>query len=667
MRTILIATLAALALAAGPVSRAAPNNPYPPEGGKKILYSALSEDPQTLDPVRAGDTLSGGVMAQIYDALYEYKYLVRPYELKPALAAALPQVSADGLTYTIPLKKGVVFQDDPCFKATGGHGREVTADDIIYGIKRLMDVANKPTGSWMLQGKVVGLDEFYDESVKRAAAGEDMDYSMPVAGLQAPDPYTLRIQLKERYPQLKYALAMPYTAPVPHEAVEVYPDDFVNHPVGTGAFRLKEWTKRWRIILERNPTYRDDRYPGEGEPGDREAGLLDAAGERLPIVDEIYLSIVSEAQPAWLLFKEGYLDASGISKDNFKEAISPSMELTPDFRAKGITLTKTVESAVYYVGFNMTDPVVGANVKLRRAISMAYYTEWRIKNLFNGRAIPAQGPIPPGIFGYDPDFKNPYTVYDPKKAAEMLAEAGYPDGVGEDGRRLTITYDIGDPGQAGLQRAQAFYADMAAIGIHVDIQLNTWAQFLRKAQEGRLQVFELGWILDYPDPENFLQLFYGPNKAPGPNATMYDNPEYNKLFEQMKSMDDTPERLAIIRKMVDMVVQDAVWVPTTYSVAYSLRQRWLKNAKPNDLTGGFAKYRGRGRGAPQPPARAMEPARHRRGGRPRGSAGGRVGRPGAGAQRNAGRRIGVAGLHHPTSALHHPPRARGLPHHLLPL
>ena len=273
--------------------------------------------------MRAGDTLSGGVMAQIYDALYEYKYLVRPYELKPALAAALPQVSADGLTYTIPLKKGVVFQDDPCFKATGGHGREVTADDIIYGIKRLMDVANKPTGSWMLQGKVVGLDEFYDESVKRAAAGEDMDYSMPVAGLQAPDPYTLRIQLKERYPQLKYALAMPYTAPVPHEAVEVYPDDFVNHPVGTGAFRLKEWTKRWRMILERNPTYRDDRYPGEGEPGDREAGLLDAAGERLPIVDEIYLSIVSEAQPAWLLFKEGYLDASGISKDNFKEAISP--------------------------------------------------------------------------------------------------------------------------------------------------------------------------------------------------------------------------------------------------------------------------------------------------------------------------------------------------------
>lgn len=575
-----------LALLAGGCS----NDPYPPEGGKKVIHAALGEDPQTLDPVKAGDTLSGSVICQIYDSLYQYKYLVRPYELEPTLATAMPEVSPDGLTYTIHVKKGVVFQDDPCFRASGGKGRELVAADFIFAVKRLADVATQATGWWVLQGKVVGLDEFHDASVKRAAAGEPTDYSVQVEGMQALDPYTLRIQLKERYPQLKYVLAMPYTAAVPHEAVEFYREDFVNHPVGTGAFRLKEWTKRYRLVLAKNPTYRDERYPSEGEPGDEAAGLLADAGKRLPLVDEVNLSIVTESQPAWLLFKEGYLDSSGISKDNFKEAITPTMELTPSFKERGVRLTKTVESAVYYVGFNIKDPLVGSNPKLRQAMSLAYDTEWDIKNLQNGRAISAQGPIPPGIFGYDPDFRNPYKQFNLKKAREVLAEAGYPEGIGTDGRQLSITFDLGSPEIEARQRAQAFSADMAAIGIHVEIQQEQWAEFLRKAQEGRLQVFELGWVLDYPDPENFLQLFYGPNMAPGPNATMYDNPEYNKLFEQMKSMDNTPERLAIIRRMVDLVVQDAVWIPTTCPVAYTLRQSWLKNAKANDMTGGFIKY-----------------------------------------------------------------------------
>lgn len=589
--TLIVAAALVLAFPAA----GSPNDPYPPEGSKKVIYSALSEDPQTLDPVKAGDTLSGSIICQIYDSLYQYSYLVHqylapPYGLEPALATSMPEISADGLTYTIHVKKGVVFQDDPCFQASGGKGRELVADDFIFAIKRLADVATQASGWWVLQGKVVGLDEFHDASVQRAAAGKPMDYSMAVEGLQAPDPYTLRIQLKERYPQLRYVLAMPYTAAVPHEAVELHGRDFVNHPVGTGAFRLKEWTKRYRLVLEKNPTYRDERYPSEGEPGDREAGLLAAAGKRLPFADEVNLSIVTETPPGWILFKEGYLDSSGISKDNFKEAITPTMDLTPSFREMGVRLTKTVESAVYYVGFNMKDPLVGSSRKMRQAMSLAYDTEWDIKNLQNGRAISAQGPIPPGIFGYDPDFKNPYKQFDVEKAKELLAEAGYPNGIGKDGRRLSITFDLGSPDIEARQRAQAFSGDMAAIGIHVETQQEQWAEFLRKAQEGRLQVFELGWVLDYPDPENFLQLFYGPNMAPGPNATMYDNAEYNKLFEQMKAMDNTPERLAVIRRMVDIVVQDAVWIPTTYPIAYTLRHSWLRNAKPNEMTGGFIKY-----------------------------------------------------------------------------
>ncbi|MCK4283968.1 MAG: ABC transporter substrate-binding protein [Candidatus Brocadiae bacterium] len=567
------------------------NDPYPPPGDKKVMYGVLGEDPHGLDPVQAGDTLSHGIISQMYESLFEYHYLERPYALKPCLAESMPEVSADGLVYTIRIKRGVHFQDDACFVATGGKGRELTAGDFVYAIKRLADFANKPRGWWLLQGKVVGLDEFNEESVETAAAGGKMDYDQPVAGLSAPDRYTLQIRLKERYPQLKYALQMSYTAAVPREAVEYYGEDFVNRPVGTGPFRLKEWRKRWKLVLERNPTHRDDFYPDRGEPGDREAGLLDAAGSKLPLVDEVYYTIVSEAQPAWLLFKQGYRDASGISKDNFNQAITPAKELSDEFEAKGIRLTKFPEMVVYYVAFNMKNPVVGTNKKLRQAMSLAYDTEWRIEHFANGRAVSAQGPIPPGMFGYDPELKNPYKQFDPEKARQKLAEAGYPGGIGPDGERLEITYDIGSAVPAARQAALVFAGDMEAIGIKVDIQTNTWAEFLRKNKDGRLQVFGVGWILDYPDPENFLQLLYGPNKAPGPNGSNYDNPEFNRLFERMKAMDDTPERLVIIRKMVDIVVEDAPWIPGTHSVSYTLHHQWVKNVKPHAITGGNLKYR----------------------------------------------------------------------------
>jgi oligopeptide transport system substrate-binding protein len=567
------------------------NDPYPPEGGKKILYAALGEDPRTLDPAQASDVLAGTVIAQMYEALYEYHYLKRPYVLKPALAESMPEVSEDGLTFTVHVKKGVHYHDDPCFTETGGKGREVTADDFIYSIKRLADTANKPTGWWLFDEKVVGLNEFHEEAVKRAERGRPMDYDMPVEGLKALDPYTLQIRLTKRYPQMKYVLAMSYTAAVPREAVEYYGEDFVNHPVGTGPFRLKEWRKRWRMILERNPTYRDDTYPTEGAPGDREAGLLDAAGQRLPIADEVFYTIMYEGQPAWIYFKQGYLDISGVGKDNFDEAVTPDKELSADFSARGIRLQKQHDSDVYYIGFGAQHPILGKNKKLRQAMSLAFDTDWRIEHLYRGQAIPAESPIAPGIFGYDPDFRNPYKRYNPEKARQLLAEAGYPGGFGPDGKQLELTYEIGQAGPAAIQGAEAFVRDMDAIGIKIQMRTNTWAEFLNKAREGRLTLFGLGWILDYPDPENFLQLLYGPSAAPGPNNTLYDNPEFNRLFDQMQAMDDTPERLAIIHKMRDIVVEDAIWIPSVHSVDYILVHQWVRNYKPHGITGGYLKYR----------------------------------------------------------------------------
>lgn len=592
MRESVLRAAACIALAAVFLSPlGCSNDPYPPAEARKVVYGALGEDPRTLDPAQASDTLSGGVLAQMYEALYEYHYLKRPYELRPALADGMPEVSEDGLTYTIRVKKGVRFQDAPCFEQTGGKGREVTAEDFIYQIKRLADPANRPSGWWLFEGKVAGLDEFHGEAVRRAAGGEPMDYAMAVEGLKALDSHTLRICLKERFPQLRYALAMSYTAAVPHEAVDYYGEDFVNSPVGTGPFRLKEWSKRWRLILERNPTYREDLYPSEGAPGDAQAGLLDAAGTRLPIADEVYYTIMYESQPAWIYFKQGYLGVSGLGKDNFDEAISPDKELRPEFEEKGVRLMKQHDADVYYVGFNARDSVMGTNKKLRQAMSLAFDTEWRIENLYRGQAISAQGPIPPGIFGYEPDFRNPYKQYDVQKAREMLAEAGYPGGLNADGQRLELDYEIGRPGPAAIQHAQAFAHDMEQIGIKINIHTNTWSEFLNKAHEGRLGLFALGWILDYPDPENFLQLLFGPNSPPGPNNTWYESPEYDALFDEMKAMENTPERLAIIRRMRDIVVEDAIWIPVVHSVDYILVHRWIRNYKPHGITGGYLKYR----------------------------------------------------------------------------
>jgi ABC-type transport system substrate-binding protein len=248
-----------------------------------------------------------------------------------------------------------------------------------------------------------------------------------------------------------------------------------------------------------------------------------------------------------------------------------------------------------YIGFNMNDPVVGGydekHRKLRRAMSLAVDREWRIEHFHKGRAIPAEGPLPPGIFGYEADFDNPNTGPDLEQARKLLAEAGYPGGKGADGKQLVINYDLPGAGPDALQSAKAFVDEMVLLGIKVEIQQNTWAELLRKMVEGRTQVFRVGWLLDYPDPENFLQLLYGPNKTPGPNHTEYDRPEYNELFEKMKSMPDTEERAEIIRKMVAMFVEDAPWIPRIHPVSYGLRHCWYKNYKPHGITGGYLKYR----------------------------------------------------------------------------
>ena len=595
--------LVIVVLSAMAVNPACGNNPYPPEGNKCIGYTALGEDPRTLDPAQVSDTTSAEILTQIYDALYQNAYLDRPYKVVPALAADYPvkrvfteDVEEKGITkkitrmeYVFILRDDIYFQDDPCFP--GGKGRRVTAQDVIYSIKRLADPAVQSTGYWLVANKIKGIDEFF----KKAAATGKADYSQEIEGLRAIDDRTLKITLTETFPAFIYVMSMPYTAPVAREAVEYYNapgrDGFSRHPVGTGAFKLKSWKRQHRIILERNPNFRKEYYPSTGAPGDRDRGLLDDAGKQLPFLDEVWYTIISTAQPVWLLFLQGYLDMSGIPQEQFDRVVTKNMELSKDFIKKGINLEIATDLDIYYLAFNMRDPVLGKNKYLRQALSLAYDTDLYNEIFMNGRAINAQGPLPPGVFGYDPSLKNPYKTHDLEKAKEFLARAGYPGGVDEKtGKQLELTYDIGSDSTRAREVATFDMRCFEQLGIKMKLQVNTWSQQLERSQKGTFQMFSLGWIADYPDPENYLQLLYGPNAPPNPNSSAFSNVEYDRLYEEMKGMEDSPEREAIIHKMVAIVIEECPWIFNFHSPSYVLRHVWYKNGKAHSISGNYKKY-----------------------------------------------------------------------------
>lgn len=579
------------------------NNPYPPEGGKIIAYSALIEDPRTLDPAQVSDTNSASILCQIYDSLYQNAYLARPYKVEPALAADYPEkrifqeeVREKGVVkkvarmeYTFRLKDDIYFQDDPCFP--GGKGRKVTSGDIVYSIKRLADPAVQSTGYWLVAGKIKGIDEF----AKKAQAAGRADYSQEIEGLEAPDDGTLRVTLVEPYPAFIFVMSMPYTAPVAREAVEYYNapgrEGLARHPVGTGAFRLKQWRRQHRIILEKNPTFRKDYYPAAGEPGDREKGLLADAGKRLPFLDEVWYTIIPTDQPRWLLFTQGYLDASGIPQEQFDRAVTKQLDLSGELSGKGISLEVTSGLDVFYIAFNMRDPVLGRNKYLRQALSLAYDSDLYNEIYLNGRGANAQGPLPPGVFGYDPTMKNPYKAYDIAKAKELLATAGYPGGIDvRTGKRLELTFDIDSDSTQAREAATFDMRCFEHLGIKMKLQVNTFSQSIERTRKGTYQMTSSGWQADYPDPENFLQLLYGPNAPPNPNHSAFSNPEYDRLYEQMKTMEDSPERAAIIRRMAAIVVEECPWIFNFHTSTYALRHSWFRNRKTHGISGNYAKY-----------------------------------------------------------------------------
>lgn len=538
---------------------------------------AFTANVKGMDPLSANDQISITVIAEIYETLLHYNYLKRPYQLEPMLAEAMPTVSADGLTYTFKIKKGVNFQDDPSFP--GGKGRELTAADFVYSFKRIADPKNQSEAFWIFDGKVKGLNEW-------AAALKDgkADYNTAIEGLQTPDANTLVIKLNKPYYQLAYVLAMPPASVVPHEAVDKYGKEFLNHPVGTGPYKLESWIHNSKVVLVKNPTYHQDLYPSEGMPGDKEAGLLADAGKQLPFADKLVFNELPEDQPRWQNFMKGNIDKIEIPNDNF-DSVMNGGKLKEEVTKKGIALTITENSHIGYIGFNMLDPVLGKNKLLRQAMSYAYDSETFRTKFQNGRSTIAQSPLPPGLEGFDPNFKNPRKKFDVAEAKKILAQAGYPEGKG----LPTFTFE-GMSDSKARQHAEYFKQSMAAIGINVNISTNTWPQFLDKIKNAKAQIWEVQWLADYPDAQDFLQLFYSKNASPGPNDTNYKNPEFDKLYEKSLDLPPGQARTEIYKKMRDIVVEEAPWIFITHLNTYELQQGWVHNYKPSDIIPDYYKY-----------------------------------------------------------------------------
>lgn len=567
----------------------------------RVMYSSLSDDPRTLDPQVSYDTLSNAIVANVYESLLEYHlFKTDPYELSPCLAEAMPGRTrhADGSeSYLFRLKRGIYFHDDPCFP--GGKGREVTAADYVYTFHRIADPKVECPVLSALGEYLPGLTQAYEEARKTGS----FDYSRPLACIEAVDPYTVRINLSRPYPQILYWFAMPFTAPVPREAVEHYDgkwhegegvrDQFKFHPVGTGAFRLAEWNRNRLLRLVRNERYGATQFPGEGwAPGD-EARFRPLAGQALPMLDEVQFAFIRESIPRWLLFRQGYMDRSGISKDVFNTVLTAGQELTEKYRERGVKLYKDVEPASYYGVFNMEDPVVGKNKKLRQAISTAYDQERSNEIFRNGIDLRARQILPPGVAGHQPDFPNPYIGHDLPRARQLLREAGYPDGRdAATGQQLELTLDlVGDSAEA-RQHAEFEKGQFEQLGIRIRLEQNTWARLLEKMERGQFQIYgSSGWAADYPDPENFFALFYSKNFSPqGANHSRYSNPEFDRLFETMRTMDPSPERLAIIAQMNAMLVEDCPFILMSHPVVFSLSQPWTPRIMANSMVSNGLKY-----------------------------------------------------------------------------
>lgn len=553
----------------------------------KVLRAAVTSKIKGLDPASIGDVTSTGIGSNMYEALYDYHYLRRPYELQPNLAAAMPDISDDGLVYTIRLRDDVYFAPDECF-GENAPKRQLVADDFIYSWKRLADIKTLSPNWSYLAGLIEGLDDFraYTQGV---GSGESVDYSRPVEGLVALDDFTLKITLTKPAPTFNFILAHLPTAVVAREAVEYYGEEIINHPVGTGPFMVESWQRGSKIVLVRNPHFRELLYPSDGEAGDEAAGLLKSAGKRMPFIDRAEISIIEEDQPYWLQFDNAQSDYAGIPKDNFGQVVSGSnaRELSEAYAARKIKLDVYEDPGTFWYGFNMDRPEIANNLPLRQAMNLGFDRKKFLELFLNGRGMPARGILPEmmqpeGV----PELNSPYTVYDREAAKAKIQEAKAVAG----GTLPKIVFTIGGTDSTMRQMGQFIKRLYTDIGMDFDVEYVDWPTLQEKVNQGDVQAYGMGWIGDYPDGKNFMQLFYGPNRSPGPNGMNYRNERFDELYQKLIVTPVSPERDRLVRELEQIVIDDLPCVLTTHRRVYRLSHPWVLNYKPHVFGYGLMRY-----------------------------------------------------------------------------
>ena len=522
----------------------------------------------SLDPIMSETVGASRCVMLPYESLLEYDYAARPYKLIGGLAEAPPKISPDGKIYTFKIRAGKIFGPDACFgldPATGApKQRELVADDIVYSFKRLADAKLSSPGYWLVEDKIAGIGEFHEASLDTAT---NTDYSLPVRGLRAPDARTLVIELDAPSPDFIWGLAMSFTAAVPREAVEFYGKNFDSVAVGTGLYNVAKFRRNYGLEFVR-----------------KTGGASHGGGE----IDRIIYPVIDDASTRWLSFLSGQLDVIGeITRDNW-DAVIKDGELAPELRRRGVTLNAKPSLDTYYVGFNLSDPVLGRNKKLRQAMTCAFDSaEWARLNL--GRVVPATGPVPPGIDGRL-ETAPPY-FFDLERAQKLLAEAGYENGVDPaTGRRLSLTLELGRTDQEIRENAELIASFMGRIGISIKLQYNNWPSFLRKIGRREAQMFLIGWMADYPSALNFLQLFVGKNSSPGPNRANYENPRYDRLFEQAEREMDDAKRMELIHEMQEILREDCPWIFLYHRRDNMLVSPALRNVILHDYPYGMEKH-----------------------------------------------------------------------------
>jgi oligopeptide transport system substrate-binding protein len=563
-------------------------------------------------------------------AYSEYEIRIRPgvlYQPHPAFRDSYRSLSRADIRAKYALSD---------FPETGT--RELLAEDYVYEIKRLADPRFVSPIFGHMAEYIVGLKELAGE-LKRANDAVVAEHAkrhgptdrgypwldlrrFDVSGVKIIDSHTYSVRVKGKYPQFVYWLAMPFFAPIPWEADQFYSQPGMNegrnltldwYPVGTGPYMLVANDPNSRMEMRINPNFRGEAYPAEGEAGDAEAGLLRDAGRKGPFIERIVYSREKEPIPYWNKFLQGFYDSSAIQSDNFDQAVRVGAEgeagLTPEMEERGIRLRTSVAASTFYLAFNFLDPVVGSlgerQKKLRQAVSIAVDWEDFISIFQNGRGIPGMGPLPPGIYGYKEGEEGiNRVIYDwvdgkPARksidtAKKLLAEAGFPGGRDQKtGQPLVLYLDTVARGPGDQARLNWYRRQFAKLDIQLEIRATDWNRFQEKIRSGNTQLFFLGWNADYPDPENFMFLLNGPQsraKTQGENAANYANPAYDRLFEQMKNMDNGPARQALIDQMVKIAREDSPWAWGFHPKDYSLSHAWLTNGKPNTMARNGIKF-----------------------------------------------------------------------------